>query len=95
MVIEVAPDDKEWVGFEVRDLDPGETISEAVWTLPDELTKLDEALEDRRAGIKLEGYVLGQSYRVFCRMVTSIKGREINRYFDIVVNKKTGNRFAN
>jgi hypothetical protein len=92
MIITVAPGDKEWLGFEVLDLDAGETITDIVWAIPEGLTKLAEGQEGNVIAIQLSGFTVGSTKRLWAKIKTTKSDREINRFLDIVVNPLSGNR---
>ena len=94
MLIEVAPGDKEWVGFKVEDLETDEVISTATWVAPAPLNVLSTVKHDTEVSVLLSGFVLGARYRVTCEIVTTRGGREINRYLDIVVVDMTGSELV-
>lgn len=95
MLIEVAPDDREWFGFKVEDLDTGETVTKAEWTIPFGLTSLSQILSGGdEAAILLTGFHLGAQHRLLCKMTTSKGGRIIHRYLDITVTNMTGSELV-
>jgi hypothetical protein len=94
MLIEVAPDDREWFGFKVEDLNTGETVIKAEWTIPLGLTSLSQILSGDMATILLTGFHLGASHRLFCKMTTSKGGRIIHRCLDISVTNMTGSELV-
>lgn len=95
MLIEVAPNDREWVGFKVEDLDIGEQILVAEWTVPNGITPLSTILRNgNEATVLLTGFILGAQHRLLCKMTTSKGGRIIHRYLDIVVTNMTGSELV-
>jgi hypothetical protein len=54
-----------------RYLATGDTISTAVFTVPDGLTKGTEGHTTTTAWVQLSGGVAGQEYRVSCRITTT------------------------
>ena len=94
MLIVIAPSDKEWVGFKVEDLETGESVLSAVWTIPVGLTNVSTHLSLNEAVILLSGFTLGTRYRLYCKLVTTKGGRTINRYMDILATNMTGSELV-
>jgi hypothetical protein len=65
----------------------GETISTSAWTIPDGLTKGNEAHDDSITVVWLSGGTAGQSYTVTNR-ITSSAGRTDDRSFEIAVEER-------